>query len=394
MGEWSTVPFAEAIDFQEGPGIMAADFRDRGVPLIRLAGLERGGTVLAGCNYLDPSTVAKRWAHFALREGDILLSSSASLGRIAVVGAEAVGAIPYTGIIRMRPRDERVHAPFIRYLLEAPDFQRQAEIAGVGSVMRHFGPMHLRHMTVTLPPLDAQRRIAEILGAIDEKIDLGRRRSETLEAVARALFRSWFVDFHATGTTRPDAWGDGTLADLADLNPEVWQSRDRPSVLRYVDLSGTKWGRIGAVTDYPADQAPSRAQRILRAGDTVVGTVRPGNGSYALVTRDGMTGSTGFAQLRPKRRRDAAFVYLAATARENIDALAHLADGGAYPAVRPHVVAATPVVMPDDGTLQAFSVAVTPFLQRAALAMDESETLGTMRDTLLPRLLSGDFEAA
>ena len=155
-------------------------------------------------------------------------------------------------------------------------------------------------------------------------------------------------------------------------------------MLRYVDLSSTKWGRIAAVTDYPADEAPSRAQRILRPGDTIVGTVRPGNGSYALVTRDGLTGSTRFAQLRPKRPRDAAFVYLAATARANIDALAHLADGGAYPAVRPALVAATPVVVPDDRTLQAFSVAASPFLERAALAIDESEILAAMRDALLP----------
>lgn len=143
-GEWKEESFPDVIDFQEGPGILAKDFRTVGVPLVRLAGLNRGGSVLEGCDYLDPEKVAMKWAHFALAKGDILLSTSASLGRIAVVGDDGVGAISYTGIIRMRPRDARLIAPFMRYLLEGPDFQRQAEMVGVGSVIRHFGPIHLR----------------------------------------------------------------------------------------------------------------------------------------------------------------------------------------------------------------------------------------------------------
>jgi len=280
---------------------------------------------------------------------------------------------------------------FVSYLLRTVDVHAFSDKAAVPGINRN----HLHEASVPLPPLPSQRRIAGILGALDDRIELNRRLAETLEATARVLFRSWFVDFDSPQVAGGDDWVNGALEDLADLNPEVWTSRDRPSVLRYVDLSGTKWGRIGAVTDYPADEAPSRAQRILRPGDTIVGTVRPGNGSYALVTRDGLTASTGFAHLRPKRARDAAFVYLAATTRANMDMLAHLADGGAYPAVRPAQVAATPVVVPDDRTLEAFAVAATPFLERAALAIDESETIGAIRDALLPRLLSGsNVEAA
>src|SRR5574338_242899 len=109
-------------------------------------------------------------------------------------------------------------------------------------------------------------------------------------------------------------------------------------VIRYVDLANTKWGRIEAVTVHEAHEAPSRAQRVLRPGDTIVGTVRPGNGSYAFIATDGLTGSTGFAVLRPRTSQYESFVYLASTAADNIDVLQHLADGGAYPAVRPDIV--------------------------------------------------------
>jgi type I restriction enzyme S subunit len=127
--EWTDWSFPEVIDFQEGPGILAKDFRESGVPLVRLSGLDTGVSILSGCNYLDPETVRKKWAHFGMKQGDILLSTSASLGRVAVVGEDGIGAIPYTGLIRMRPRDDRLYAPFIRYLLAAPAFQQQVGLA-------------------------------------------------------------------------------------------------------------------------------------------------------------------------------------------------------------------------------------------------------------------------
>ena len=189
------MPFDEAIDFQEGPGILAREFREDGVPLLRLAGLDSGASLLEGCNYLDPNTVSHRWSHFRLEKGDILLSTSASLGRVAVVDDTGVGAIPYTGIIRMRPQDERLYGPFIRYLLEGPEFQAQAQMVAAGSVLRHFGPTHLRKMTVKVPPVSEQRAIAHVLGTLDERIDLNRRMNETLETMTRVLFKSWFINF-------------------------------------------------------------------------------------------------------------------------------------------------------------------------------------------------------
>jgi len=243
--------------------------------------------------------------------------------------------------------------------------------------------------------------------------------NETLEAMARALFKSWFVDFDPvrakaegrdTGLPKrladlfparlvdsefgeiPEGWEVGTLADLSELNPEVWTKETRPAAINYVDLSNTKWGRIEAVTAHAATDAPSRAQRVLRPGDAIVGTVRPGNGSYALISEVGLTGSTGFAVLRPRAPQYAQLVYLAVTAPENIDVLAHLADGGAYPAVRPEVVAATPVVRPDDDVLQRFFRISGPLLAKMAQNEREARTLGALRDALLPKLVSGELQ--
>ena len=246
----------------------------------------------------------------------------------------------------------------------------------------------LRELPIPTPSLPEQRAIASVLGALDDKIELNRRMSETLEAIARALFRSWFVDFDPV---RAKGWQIATLGDLASLNPESWSKHTRPEVIEYLDLSNTKWGRIEGVIRYERDAAPSRAQRVLRPRDTIVGTVRPGNGSYAFISRDGLTGSTGFAVLRPTKPIYSQFVYLAATDPENIEKLSHLADGGAYPAVRPDVVAETPVIRPSDDVLDSFSKIAAPLLDRIAVSEDQSRTLAALRDTLLPKLISGEL---
>ena len=130
---------------------------------------------------------------------------------------------------------------------------------------------------------------------------------------------------------------------------------------------------------------------MLRPADTIVGTVRPGNGSYAFISEHGLTGSTGFAVLRPRATQYAEFVYLAATAADNIDTLAHLADGAAYPAVRPEVVAATPIVRPSDEVFARFSWAAGALLAKIAQNERECRTLAALRDALLPKLISGEL---
>jgi type I restriction enzyme S subunit len=267
-------------------------------------------------------------------------------------------------------------------------------------------------------PTAEQLRLVDTLSALDEKIELYRRMSETLEAMARALFKSWFVDFDPVRAKAeggdpglpkpfadlfparlvdselgaiPEGWEVGTLADLSALNPEVWTKQTRPPEINYVDLSNTKWGRIEAVAVHAQADAPSRAQRVLRPGDTIVGTVRPGNGSYALIAESDLTGSTGFAALRPRSQNVTEFIYLAATSRENVEVLAHLADGGAYPAVRPEVVAHTPTVLPDREVLSAFSSLAGALFAKIAHNWHERSALGILRDTLLPILIAGSL---
>jgi len=184
---WTYSALPDLTTFKEGPGILAKDFHELGVPLIRLAGLINGISLLAGCNFLAPEMVNQKWSHFRLEKGDVLLSTSASLGRVAEVEEEAVGAIPYTGLIAFRARPNRTNQRYIRHYLTSPHFQRQVEAMGVGSVLRHFGPTHLKSMSVLEPPLAIQRAFSDFVAPLDQKVARNLMESRTLATLRDTL---------------------------------------------------------------------------------------------------------------------------------------------------------------------------------------------------------------
>ena len=157
---WEVIPFKRRVGFQEGPGIMAADFRESGVPLLRISCLRKEVATLSGCNYLDPDMVGERWNHFAVREGDYLLSASASTGAVALATTEVAGAIPYTGIIRLWTRSQQTVMKYVRLFMNSRLFQDQIDLAKSGVGIEHFGPKHLNMMVMVLPPVAEQEAIA------------------------------------------------------------------------------------------------------------------------------------------------------------------------------------------------------------------------------------------
>ncbi|MCE1182596.1 MAG: restriction endonuclease subunit S [Rhodocyclales bacterium] len=416
---WNQCSLYSMARWVNGLAFRDIQFSSSGMPVIKIAEIK------GGISTQTKFTEATFDESVRVRPGDLLFSWSGQ-------PETSIDAFWWRGpegwlnqhVFRVTPA-EGLDNTFFYYLLRylKPNFvgiARNKQTTGLGHVTKR----DLESMKGGYPSDSEQRAIAHILGTLDDKIENLRRQSETQEAMARALFKAWFVDFEPVRAKAegrwlqgeslpgmpahlydlfpdrfveleldeiPDGWEITTLAAFAALNPESWTKRTRTGEIRYVDLSNTKWGRIDSVTNYEADDAPSRAQRVLRPLDTIVGTVRPGNGSYALVADDGLTGSTGFAVLRPLRRECSEFVYLAATSRENIERLSNLADGGAYPAVRPEIVSGTQVPRAGQELINEFSKQVSPMLAGMADNERTSQALALLRDTLLPKLISGDL---
>jgi type I restriction enzyme M protein len=192
--DWPIVSLASVTFFQEGPGILAKDFRKSGIPLVRLAGLRGHSVTLEGCNYLDPEQVAAKWDHFKLEAGDILVLTSASFGRPAIVGPDAAGAIAYTGIIRFKPTSPDLDQGYLKQFLGSPNFLRQAESFASGAVIKHFGPTHLKQMTIPLPPIAVQREISETIRAEQNLVECNKELIDRFEAKIKAALNRVWVD--------------------------------------------------------------------------------------------------------------------------------------------------------------------------------------------------------
>ncbi len=424
--EWRTVTLRDVcskIGSGATPRGGASVYRDSGIAFIRSQNVGQGQFLDTGLAFIS-SEHAAELDNVAVCPGDLLLNiTGASVARVCQVPAGVLPARVNQHVAIIRPDSTTLTPRYLLYALLNPAMQAMLlSWADSGGTRQALTKGMLESLMLPLPPLPEQRAIAHILGTLDDKIELNRRMSETLEAMARALFKAWFVDFEpvraklagrepasAPGPLAelfparlvpsplgeiPEGWRVGTLGEIAALNPESWNTKSAPAMIEYLDLSNVKWGRIDCCVQYTWDDAPSRAKRVLRLNDTIVGTVRPGNGSYAYISREGLTGSTGFAVLRPKQRDWAEYIYLAATAPDSIAALSHLAQGAAYPAVRPEVVANVEIVLAPDGLAQKFAHSVRSLMERFSASDSESRTLAALRDALLPKLVSGELRVA
>ena len=160
---WAILP--EVVLFQEGPGILKKDFRDEGIPLIRISGLQSDKVLLDGCNYLDPVMVENKWKHFKLELGDVILCTSASIGKASIVGPEAVGAIPYTGQIRFKMTQSLIREYFL-YFANSDTYLNQIDRMKTGNCIQHYGPTHLKEVYIPIPPIEEQERIIKQLSSL------------------------------------------------------------------------------------------------------------------------------------------------------------------------------------------------------------------------------------
>ena len=190
---WQLRRFSWEVIIQEGPGIMAIDFRNEGIPLIRISGLKKDLANLDGCNYLDPKKVKKKWNHFKLNKGDILISASASTDIVSEVADEAEGAIPYTGIIRLLPRSngKRLNKEYLKLYISSNIYNQQVDLLKEGSTIQHYGPTHLKGFFLFLPLIEEQKEIVTLakkeLGIFNLAISKAQQEIASIKEYREAL---------------------------------------------------------------------------------------------------------------------------------------------------------------------------------------------------------------
>lgn len=334
------------------------------------------------------------------------------------------------GKVILKP-DVEIDQSFLYFLLCTKEYRHEIVAGATGTTVKHTSPSRILSYEANIPTdLHEQKAIAHILGTLDDKIELNRRMNETLEEMARAIFKSWFVDFDpvrvkadakAKGTSPakalarlgltpkiaklfpdafqpsplgpiPQGWTVGSIGDISDINSRTLKKNFDHKIIEYVDIASVSMGHLSGATKYELDSAPSRAKRLVKHGDIIWSCVRPNRKSYLLIDNpiENLVVSTGFVVMTPTRI-PSSYLYLWTTNGNFVDYLTNNADGSAYPAVRADHFAKASIIIPEQAVLDRFHETVGELQSISAQNERESITLANIRDTLLPKLLSGEI---
>jgi type I restriction enzyme S subunit len=406
-----------------GSDLVSKDYVISGVPVIRGANMGKGRWVSGDFVFVSKEKADSLSANCA-KPGDLVFTQRGTIGQVALVPEAGFDRYLISqSQMKLSVDPDKASGLFLFYVFCTTEQQNYIQQNAIRTGVPHTNLGILKNTPVRLPALSEQTAIASVLTALDAKIELNQRINAELEGMAKLLYDYWFVQFdfpmsaaqaaalgkpHLTGhpyrasggqmiynqTLKrdiPDGWTDGRIADFCSLNSKSWGRDDYPDMVNYVDLANTKNGRINQVVIFPKKDAPSRAQRFLRAGDTIIGTVRPENCSFACVpvSEKQLTGSTGFAVLTPNTPIHREFNYIGLTSEFNIKRLSVIASGAAYPAVNPEAVAAMQIAIPPMHLIEAYHHATSASFDLIENHEQQNQELTRLRDWLLPMLMNG-----
>jgi len=237
-----------------GTTLKAKEYSTEGVPLISVGEVGYGALRVHDKTPKAPCEVVERLPEYLLEAGDIVFGRKGAVDRSAIVKPEQAGWFLGSDGIRLR-LPKTCDPRFVAYQLQSQNSRSWLLQHATGTTMASLNQNIIERVPIILPPLAQQRAIVHILGTLDDKIELNRRMNETLEAMARALFKSWFVDFDPVRAKCrgarpcaptdianlfpdsfedselgeiPEGWEIATLFDFATLNPETWSKETRP----------------------------------------------------------------------------------------------------------------------------------------------------------------------
>jgi type I restriction enzyme S subunit len=427
-GEWHYYKVGDLFDLKPGFAFKSADFVELGAPVIKIKNVKAGSVVLDDLSYVDERFLDTKKSYI-VRNGDILITMSGNRfdgSRETWVGkvAQFMSAEPYLlnqRVAILRPKaGVQLDRRCCSYILGSSEYQDLfIAIATSSGGQANLSPGQILGADIFLPPYDEQRAIAHILGTLDDKIELNRRMSETLEAMARALFKSWFVDFDpvrwkmerqgakpqsrnedktSLASLRP---GDFALPPaLAALFPDSFEDSDLGEIPRgwevakLDDLAAIQGGKQLTTADcqptgmfpvFGANGIMGYASRATHDGFVIAfGRVGAYCGSVHW-TYAGAWINNNASSVVPKRWPEFVLQTMLEADFEG------MRTGSAQPFIPNTSLAALQVIRAPDNVLDEFCAIVHSLRLKEQALHCQSRTLAALRDALLPKLISGEL---
>lgn len=396
---------------------------DDGVIVLRNQNIKVGRLDLSNPSFTDEAHYLGRIRRAAPQAGDIVITREAPMGDVCLVPPNLKCCLGQRQVL-LRPDPSKIDSRFLLYALQSPYLQHQIGWnEGTGSTVSNLRIPVLEALSVPTPLLDEQRQVADTLGALDDRITLLRETNVTLEAIAQALFKSWFVDYDpvrakmdgrapecmddATAALFPNSFGEsalgsvprgwrvGTLAELAEFqNGYAFKSKDWvDSGHPVVKIGDVKPGIIdfsGCSFVSPGTTAGLDRFRLNR-GDLLVGMTGY-VGETGLVTE---VEPVAYLNQRVGRiatangLKDGGFVYCLVRNTEFKVYAEAQSHGSAQANVSGSALLNYSSIVPSVDVMSKFNEVIYPILETMLSNREQTHNLATLRDTLLPRLISG-----
>src|SRR5471030_209010 len=345
----------------------------------------------------------------------ILVSINGTIGNVAFYNNEKVvlgKSACYFNVL------DSVDKHFVRYVLESKIFQDYIENLATGSTIKNVSLKLMRDFQFRLPPIALQQRISEILSYLDDRIALLRETNATLEAIAQALFKSWFVDFdpvrakmegrlpegmdETTAALFPDGleeselgtvpigWAVGVLGDILKLRNERVQPSENTALLPYVPIENIN-AKFPFLQEFKSGQDANSSLTLFYKGDVLFGAMRPYFHKVCSAPFDGVTRTTVFT-LTPMNPNVGVFALFQAYQDSTIQYATQHSEGSTIPYAKwRNSMELMPLFIPAEPIQMAFSSVVSSFVECANSNILQAQNLAALRDTLLPRLISGQL---
>jgi len=399
-----------------GTVLKANEYASTGVPLISVREVGYGSLRVDSSTPRVSTEVTDRLPEYILRHGDIVFGRKGAVDRSAHIKESEDGwFLGSDGIMLRLP--STCDSSFIAYQVQSPQTKNWLIQNSTGSTMASLSQGIINRIPLRIPPLPIQKAIAHILGTLDDKIELLRSMNETLEAMARALFKSWFIDFdpvhkktegQPTGLPSeidalfPDSFVDSELGEM----PKGWnlgQISDYGIAVNDQILPDAMTGEeyyIGlehiprqsiSIYDWDVSESVESNKSKFHENDVLFGKLRPYFHKVVIAPVSGVC-STDILVIRPKNTESLGFLLLHLSSKEVIEYTTSFSNGTKMPRTNWGDLGSFKLVAPPRGLIFHYNIVVSEMLKTIKNDIFEMKSLSLIRDSLLPRLISGEIE--
>jgi type I restriction enzyme S subunit len=419
MSHWETVTIGDVAEIFDGPHATPQTV-ESGPVFLGIGSLQDGRLDLSETRHVTPEDFKIWTRRVKPRSDDVVFSYETRIGQAAII-PEGLECCLGRRMGLVRVNRARLEPRFFLYYYLSPSYQLFLQSKTIhGATVDRLALTEFPSFPISLPPIHEQRAIAHVLGRLDDKIELNRQMNETLEAMARALFKEWFVEFGPVRAKMEGRQPDGLAPEIADLFPDRFDHDGTPvgwhtdALLQHAQLisGGTPKTTVDAYWQGPILWASAKdvsqcretfllqtertitsrgllesSTRLIPQFATVIVARGATTGRFCMFGREMAMNQTCYALHSLKNYN----FWLNCMFGNLVNNLLQAAHGSVFDTITTKTLDAARIIIPSESLLQRFEDIVTPLFSRILLNIEESSTLAQLRDLLLPKLMSGEI---